>query len=89
MIFYAFLYLVNERLLDADPNEIAVMSIDDLDIYLSSFDKETLGSMARSLSSRALKGFDNPIPQALSLYPQEDDKRSLVIAEAAPVNVFV
>jgi len=81
--------LVNERLLDADPNEIAVMSVDDLDMYLSNFDKETLDVMTRSLSSRALKGFDNPIPQALSRYPQDDDKRSLVMAEAVQVNAFV
>lgn len=81
--------LVNERLLDTDPNEIAVMSVDDLDGYLSNFDRETLDVMVRSLSSRALKGFDNPIPQALSRYPQDDDKRSLVVAEATPVNAFV
>lgn len=81
--------LVNERLLDADPNEIAIMSVDDLDMYLSSFDKETLDAMVRSLSSRSLKGFDNPIPQALSRYPENDDKRSLVVAEAVPVNAFV
>ncbi len=81
--------LVNERLLNADPNEITVMSVDDLDIYLSNFDRETLDSMARSLSSRALKCFDNPIPQALSWYTQNDDKHSLIMTEAAPVNAFV
>ncbi len=81
--------LVNERLLNIDPNEIAIMSMNDLDNYLSNFDKETLDAMARSLSFYALKGFDNPIPQALSRYPQNDDKRSLVMAEATPVNAFL
>ena len=43
--------LVNERLLDTDPNEIAVMSVDDLDGYLSNFDRETLDVINSNLEN--------------------------------------
>lgn len=81
--------LVNERLLVADPEEIASMSVEYLDMYLSAIDKETLASMERSISSRALRGFSNPIPQALSKYSQEDDRYGIVVVEAEPVNAFL